>query len=192
MNIVTPIRVFLLTMLLFAATSYADSLSNNTITGFISSLHELSTLEDEFEALTDDLDNSDEFNENVEMPDFKHVLSGALAEMKDQSVYAKLNKVVKSHGFSNTDQWAQAGDRIFHAWMALEMESQNPEMNQEMKKALAQLDHNPDIPAAQKEQIKAMMGAVSSSMTQANSAPTADMDAVRPHIGALRAATEMD
>ncbi|MFA5627428.1 MAG: hypothetical protein WCX90_10730 [Thiohalomonadaceae bacterium] len=190
MNVVTTIRIFLIAMLLFAANSYADTLSDRTITSFISSLDELNAMEDEFDTLDMDLeaDNDDE----LAMPDFAHVISGGLKDMKGHSDYDKLAKVVKRHGFRNPEQWAQTGDRIFHAWMALEMDTQSAEVSQEMKKALVELDNNPDMTPAQKEQMKAMMGGVMSTMKQAINAPKADMNSVRPHMNALRAVTESE
>ncbi|MFA5701866.1 MAG: hypothetical protein WC913_11380, partial [Desulfuromonas sp.] len=180
MNVVTAIRVFLVAMLLFAANGYAATLSDRTITSFISSLDELSAMEGEFAALTRDLDASADKGEELAMPDFEHVLSAALEDMQGHPAYNKLAEVVKRHGFSSAEQWTQAGDRIFHAWMALEMGTQGAEINQEIKNALAALDSNPDLSPAQKEQMKAMMGGAMAAMQQASSAPKADMNAVKP------------
>ncbi|OEY66228.1 hypothetical protein [Marinobacter sp. X15-166B] len=188
MNAINLVRALVITTLLVATYSHADTLSDRTITNFIASLEELSTMEDEFEALTEDLDASEAAD--LSMPDMEHVFSKSLQSIKGHSVYDKLAGVVKRHGFANPDQWAQTGDRIFHAWMALEMENQDPRMAQEMENALAELDNNPNLTAAQKEQFKAMMGGAMSAMAQAGNAPADDVRAVKPHLEALRAATD--
>lgn len=194
MKVVTTIRVFLIAILLFAANSYADTLSARTINSFISSLDELSAMENEFASLTRDLDGSADRGEELAIPDFEHVLSAALEEMQGHPAYNKLAGVVKRHGFSSAEQWTQAGDRIFHAWMALEMDTQGAAINQEIKNALTALNSNSDLSPAQKEQMKAMLGGAAAAMQQVSSAPKADMHAVKPHVNALRAATgsEMD
>lgn len=189
MNPVTLVRALCITTLLFAADSYADTLSDRTITNFIASLSELNTMEEEFEVLTEDLDHSDDA---PAMPDFEHIVSSSLREVRGHPAYDKLAGVVKRYGFNTPELWAQVGDRIFRAWMAIEMDTQESGTNQEMMDALAELENNPDIPQAQKEQMKAMLGGTLLAMQQASNAPQADVNAVRPHVDALREATEGD
>lgn len=190
MNVVSTLRVLLIATLLFAANSYAANLSDRTITSFISSLEELNQMADEFDALDMELDA--EADNDIVMPDFENMISTGLKDIKGHPEYNKLATIIKRHGFNNPDQWAQTGDRIFHAWMALEMSGQSMDVSQEMKNALAELDSNPDMTPAQKEQMRAMMGGAMSVMQQAVNAPEADINSVKPHINKLRAVTESE
>jgi hypothetical protein len=112
--------------------------------------------------------------------------------MKGHELYDDLAKAVRSHGFSSPEQWGETGDRIFRAWSALEMGQQSGQMNQEMAKAMEEINNNPHMSEAQKQQMRDMMGGAKSMMDHASSAPEADKRAVRPHMEALRSATTED
>lgn len=65
-------------------------------------------------------------------------------------------------------------------------------MNQEMAKAMEEINNNPHMSEAQKQQMRDMMGGAMSAMETASNAPEADKRALRPHLDALRAATDSD
>ena len=169
--------------------AHAETLTDQTVRAFISSLEELQTMEDEFSELTEDL--SDE-EDTAEMPDMSRIFSSSIEQMKGHDMYNQLEDVVQQHGFSNAEQWGRTGDRIFHAWSALEMGEQSGQVNQEMAKAMEEIDNNPNMSEAQKQQMREMMGGAMSAYKEAANAPEADKRAVRPHIEALRWATEAD
>lgn len=179
--------IFLSCLLIFSSTVHAESLTDQKIRSFISSLEALQGMEDEFDELTDDLSAEEQA---AEMPDLSRIFSSSVEQMKGHDMYNQLEEVVQQHGFSSAEQWGETGDRIFHAWSALEMGEQSGEMNQEMAKALEEIDNNPHMSEAQKQQMRQMMGGAMSAYKQAANAPEADKRAVRPHLEALRAATE--
>ncbi|MDF0751633.1 hypothetical protein NLU14_15500 [Marinobacter sp. 71-i] len=190
MNRLHPILFTLACLLaLSPLTVHAETLTDQTIRSFISSLEALQGMEDEFEELTDDLSTEENA---AEMPDLSRIFSSSVEKMKGHDMYDQLEEVVQQHGFSNAEQWGKAGDRIFHAWSALEMGKQSGEMNQEMAKAMEEIDNNPHMSEAQKQQMREMMGGAMSAYEQAANAPEADKRAVRPHMDALRAATGSD
>ncbi|MCL7942525.1 hypothetical protein [Marinobacter sp. ATCH36] len=165
---------------------HAETLTDQTVRSFISSLEDLQTMEDEFEDLTEDLSAEEEA---AEMPDMSRIFSSSVEQMKGHDMYNQLEDVVQQHGFSSPEQWGQIGDRIFHAWSALEMGQQSGQVNQEMARAMEEIDNNPNMSEAQKQQMREMMGGAMSAFEQAASAPEADKQAVQPHMEALRAAT---
>lgn len=184
--------VLLTVACLFALSSLsvqAETLTDNTIRSFISSLEELQTMEDEFSELTEDMSAKEDA---AEMPDMSRIFSSSLEQMKGHDMYNEIEDVVQNHGFSSAEQWGQTGDRIFHAWSSLEMGEQSGEMNQEMAKAMEEIDNNPNMSEAQKQQMREMMGGATSAFEAAANAPEADKQAVRPHLDALRSATEAD
>lgn len=170
-------------------TVHAEALTDQTIRSFISSLEALQGMEDDYDELADELANE---KDDGEMPDMSRIFSSSVEEMKGHDMYNKLEDVVQQHGFSSPEQWGEIGDRIFHAWGALEMGKQSGDMNQEMARAMEEIDNNPHMSEAQKQQMREMMGGAMSAVEQAANAPEADKQAVRPHIEALRAATESD
>ncbi|MFN2361864.1 MAG: hypothetical protein ABR522_12395 [Marinobacter sp.] len=178
--------IFLFCLVVFSCAAHAESLTDDTIRSFISSLEELQTMEDEFSELTEDLSAEED---TAEMPDMSRIFSSSVEQMKGHDMYNEIEDVVQQHGFSSAEQWGKTGDRIFHAWSALEMGEQSGEMNQEMAKAMEEIDNNPNMSEAQKQQMREMMGGAMTAFEQAANAPEADQQAVRPHMDTLRAVT---
>ncbi|TYC55364.1 hypothetical protein FMN52_16955 [Marinobacter sp. BW6] len=181
----TPLIITLLTLLaLFSAGTQAQSLSDQTISSFIDSLKAAERLGSEFEDLGDEMDSPNDGS----MPDFSSMLSDSLSELEGHQAYGQLEDLVQDHGFSNLEEWASTGDRIIQAWMAIEMEQQNPAARQEMNAAMAEIENSPHMTAEQKAQMRAMMQSAMGAMETASNAPPADVEAVRPHVEALREA----
>lgn len=174
---------------LSSISAHAETLTDQTVRSFISSLEELQTMEDEFSELTEDF--SDE-EDAAEMPDMSRIFSSSVEEMKGHDMYNELEDLVQQYGFSSPEQWGEIGDRIFHAWGALEMGEQSGDMNQEMARAMEEIDNNPHMSEAQKQQMREMMGGAMSAVEQAANAPEGDKRAVRPHMEALRSVTGED
>lgn len=171
---------------LVSANSHADNLSDQEISAFIDSLKAAERLEPEFEDLGNEMDNGDA----GAMPDFSRLFSDSLGQLKGHDAYSRLEDIARNHGFSNLEEWAATGDRVFQAWMAIEMEQQNPAAQQEMSAALAEIENSPNMTAEQKAQMRAMMQSAMGAMESASNAPAADIAAVRPHLDALRAMSE--
>lgn len=180
---------FLLSLVSF--TAQAETLTDQTIRSFISSLETLQGMENEFDEMTEDL-SAEKDGGATEMPDMSRIFSSSIERMKGHDMYDQLEDVVEQHGFANPEAWAKTGDRIFQAWSALEMGEQSNTMNQEMAKAMEEINNNPHMSEAQKQQMREMMGGAMSAMETASQAPEADKRALRPHLDALRAATESE
>ena len=171
---------------LFSAGSHAQDLSDQKISSFIESLKAAQKLEPEFEELEDQMDAEDD----GAMPDFSHLFSDSLDELKGHEAYNRLDELVRNHNFDNIEQWAATGDRVYQAWMAIEMEQQSPGARQEMNATMAEIENNPQMTAEQKAQMRAMMESAMGAMESASNAPPGDVEAVRPHLDALRAISE--
>ena len=170
-------------------TVHAEALTDEKVQSFISSLETLQGMEDEFEELNEELATEEDA---TEMPDMSRIFSSSVEKMKGHEMHDRLEEVVQQHGFSSPEEWGRTGDRIFQAWSALEMGEQSGEVDQEMAKAMEEIDKNPNMSEAQKQQMREMMSGAMSAYKQAANAPEADKRAVRPHIEALRGATESD
>jgi hypothetical protein len=187
MNPLHPILLTLICLFALAPLStHAETLTDDKIRSFISSLEALQGMEDEYDDLPDGLAPEEG---DTGIPDMSRIFSSSVEQMKGHDMYNQLSDVVQQHGFSNPQQWGETGDRIFHAWSALEMGQQSGQINQEMAKAMEEINNNPNMSAAQKQQMRKMMGGAMSVMDNAASAPEADKRAVKPHMDALRSAT---
>lgn len=172
-----------------ASTAHAESLTDSTVRSFINSLETLQSMEDEFEGLAEDMSTEDGAEQR---PDLSRIFSSSVEKMEGHGMYRQLEDVVQQHGFSSPEEWGKTGDRIFQAWSALEMGEQSGQMNQEMAKAMEEINNNPNMSEAQKQQMREMMGGAMSAYEQAANAPEEDKRAVRPHMDALRSATDAD
>ena len=176
----TVVLALILSLVSFSA--HAEKLTDNTIRSFITTLEKAQALESEFE----DLNNK----ENIESIDLSKIFSSSVERLKGEDAYDRLEDLVQDNGFNNLDEWAATGDRIYSAWMAIEMADQSPELNQEMKSAMAELENNPNMSDQQKAQMRSMMEAALGVTQMANEAPPADIKAVRPHVKALKTITD--
>ncbi|NMT62962.1 hypothetical protein [Marinobacter orientalis] len=188
-----PLHPFLLALvcllLLTPLAANAETLTDQTIRSFISSLEALQDMEEEFDELTDDLSAEEEA---AEMPDMSRLFSSSVEKRKGHDAYNRMEDVVQQHGFSSAEDWGRTGDRIFRAWSALEMGEQSGEANREMARAMEEINNNPNMSEAQKQQMREMMGGAMSAYEQAANAPEEGKRAVRPHMDALRSVTSED
>jgi hypothetical protein len=166
--------------------THAETLTGDTVRSFINSLEAMQGMEDEYEDLPDDLATEED---DIGMEGMSHIFSSSVEKMKGHRMYNDLANTVRNHGFSSPEHWGETGDRIFNAWSAIEMGQQSGQMNQEMARAMEEMENNPNMSEAQKQQMREMMGGAKSMMDNAASAPEADKQAVRPHLDALRSAT---
>lgn len=182
--------VLALLVSLLAVTAQAENLSDSTIQAFIASMQDAQTLQEKY-AGTDQWPEPD--TENMEsMPDMSRLFSSGVEQMKDYPAFNQFEGMVENHGFDSAEDWASVGDRVFHAMMAIEMTENNPGMSQEMADAMAEIDNNSSMSAEQKAQMKAMMSGAMDMVQTASDAPEADVKAVRPHMGELRAAMDSE
>lgn len=173
--------------LLFAASgAVADSLTDEKVRAFISTLEEAETLEDDFNQLNEEQPGS---GNPSDMPDFSSIFSDSVNKMRGHEAYDRMEDIVEDNGFDSMEEWGATGDRVFQAWMAIEMESQHPQMAREMAGAMDEINNNPNLSEAQKEQMRSMMSGATAAMENARQAPEADKQAVRPHIQSLRSVT---
>ncbi|MBW7471963.1 hypothetical protein QQF73_12945 [Marinobacter sp. M216] len=179
-HLLTPLLIAVLALASLPA--QARDLTEQTIRSFVDTMKAAESLEPEFEALADEMATDQE----SEMPDFAHIFSDTLSSMEGQPAYGRLEDIAQDHGFSDLEEWGATGDRIYRAWMAIELERQNPEARQEMASALAEIENSPHLTEAQKAQMRAMMENAMRAMESAKDAPQEDVEAVRPHLDILR------
>lgn len=187
MNQTNPILLSLILLLALAGfPAQAETLTDQTVRSFITSLEALQGMEDKYDDLPGNLAGE---NADIEMADMSRMFSSAIEKLKGHPVYNDLKGVIRQHGFASPEQWGATGDRIFNAWAALEMSQHSGQMNQGMARIMEEMENNPDISEAQKQQMRDMMGSTMSAMDHLKDVSEADKQAVRPHLEALRATT---
>lgn len=190
MNSAPSFGLALALALIFSASGLAaQPLTDDKVRAFVTTLKEAETLEEDFDDLNEDLSQA---GQDGASPDFSSIFSDAVAQMRGHEAYERMESIVTDNGFDSMEDWGATGDRVFQAWMAVEMEQQHPEMAREMAAAMEEINNNPHLSEAQKEQMRSMMGGATAAMESARNAPEADKQAVRPHMNELRSVTGGD
>lgn len=117
-------------------------------------------------------------------------MARAVDRMIGHDVYADMRDVVGFHGFTSPEAWAQVGDRVLHAFVALQLEGEEARLRREMRAALRQIDANPELSPDQRRVMKEIMADALGGMQIVMQATPADMAAVRPHQQRLRRAMD--
>lgn len=167
-----------LAMLAMAAVAASTPLSEAEVQRFIASLPEIEQLSAE-EQDAGWLDEADGL-------DFERPLSGSIHALRGRAMYGQLDAVAAKHGFSGLEHWARVGDKVFKAFLALEMEQQRPQLQAQAAEQLREIEQNPHLTPEQREQLKHMLSSSMQFMESLAQAPASDMEAVRPHLAELR------
>lgn len=164
---------YFLPLLLVTSFAWAQSLSTDKVSTFIDSLDPVTRYAERLdEDVRDGLEVSNILPEPGE-PLRPYTRSLEYIREAHGDVYAAMGDIVDDHGFANLEEWADTGDRVMVAWLALQMEGTeigavSPEM----------LDQVPAQMRPQIERMLAMMEAV-------RNAPPGDIEVVRPLAGRL-------
>ena len=189
-RILMNVLVGLLVVPLMAVYAHGASLTDAQVKRFVASMEEVQQLFDEYDDLHEMDDDFDDFDGEIDMTFPENPMSDAIAEMRGHAVYNRLQGVVRKHGFSNVEQWAGTGDKVMMAFYSLLMEEAHPEAVAEMQAALREIDDNPYMGEAQKQEMRKMMESAMSHMSHLMDAPAADKAVVRPHMSELRRVLE--
>ncbi|WP_166261734.1 hypothetical protein [Marinobacter salicampi] len=173
--------VLVLALLAVAGSLQAETLTDKRIENFIASLQELKTMESEFQDMGPDMSAG----AGKTPPDMSKLMSNSMEQIRGHEMYDKVEQVVEDHGFDSVEEWSTVGDRVLNAYMAKRMGGEGNEMQNEMSAAMREIQNNPDMSQAQKEQMMAMMGGAMKSVESMANAPEEDIKAIEPHMEAL-------
>lgn len=115
-------------------------------------------------------------------------MSDAVAQLRGHAAYSDATAVMRRHGFADSSAWGQVGDRVFRAYMAISIERESPDAHQEMQRALAEIEQNPQLSEEQRRMMREMMAGAMGSMQAAIEAPAADKAAVAANLDAVERA----
>jgi len=151
--------------------------------GFIGAMPELEALGKELN-LDEELVKP-EIKPGGEIP--TNPMTQAAAAIEKHEAAPRFRAIITKHGFPDIMTWGHVGDRILHAYVSVKLEQENPDMDAEMKKAMAEIDDS-DMPAEQKEAMKKMMASQMKMVGSMAKAPQGDKDVVKSKLKELDAA----
>lgn len=174
------------TLCLLVMPAMADSLKSSTIESFLASKQEVVTV---LERTAENQPTGFSDDETWNM-DFTSVYSGLVDELRNHPpTFNKVNGVVERYGFESLSQWSQIGDRIFSAYMAMNMEGQPAFDTGAMENYMSSIE---SLPEADLQNMRTMMEGAISSSEMARNAPAEDIEAVRPYVAELKALYETE
>ena len=104
------------------------------------------------------------------------------ALVKGQAAYSKYLNIINGHGFADPQQWATAVMRVFQAYAAYKMQLEQPNMDAQIQRSMAEIQNNPDLTPQQKQQMMQMMQQTTKSWSAYVNAPAGDIEAVKPFV----------
>ncbi|MBU2953105.1 hypothetical protein [Marinobacter sp. F3R08] len=177
--------IFSLCLLVLPA--HADTLKSSTIESFLASVQDMMPLFYDSEGNSPEESFAEDDDWNM---DLTNMYSGMVKELSNHPpTLKKVSGVAKRHGFTNLEQWGQIGDRIFNAYMAINMEGQPAIDTRAMEDYMASLE---GLPEADTQNIRAVMESAIKSNEVVRNTPVRDIEAVRPHLTDLMALYEIE
>lgn len=117
------------------------------------------------------------------MADPGSMLTRSVKAMEGHKLHGELVGVLKKSGFSDPQEWAQLGDRIISATMAVEMDklqaSGGPAPDQMQQQMMNAMMNNPQIPAAQKAQMQKALQMTQHMAAKAKTVPEQDKAVIK-------------
>lgn len=178
---------FAITLCLLFVPAHASDLKSSTMESFLASVKDMDTILDDSEenGLEESFADDDDWN-----MDFSRAYSGMVEELGNHPpTLRKVSAVVKRHGFENLEQWGRIGDRIFSAYMAINMEGQPPMGTGAMENYMASIE---GLPEADIQNIRTMMESAVKYNEVVRNTPVRDIEAVRPYMAELMALYDME
>lgn len=152
------------------------ALTEANITGFIDSL---GALEDVGKDIEYDMGNLNLFDGEVASV-ITAPFSNTLNILRGHESYGRFLEVIKQYGFEDAEVWAHIGDRVIRAYVALNLQAQQREIDTNMAQALLQIE-NSDMPEAQKEQMRQVMISTLKTYKVFAEVPEEDIAQIQPY-----------
>ncbi|MCK7544616.1 hypothetical protein MLC59_10595 [Marinobacter bryozoorum] len=174
-----PLACFFILSLIVPALVQAAPLTEQRVQSFIETMEDTESLEDEFPELAEMDDN--------EVEDMSQIFTSSVQKLdKHPEALERLNELTQQYGFSNARDWADTGDRIFSAMMAINLQEMPANQRARMEQQSSPENMPRNLSEAQKAEIQQMFSAMQSMLKAAENAPQSDIDAVRPHMDQLK------
>lgn len=170
-------------VLFFSPLSFADNLTDMQVTQWIKAWPTLQTWGDKHEKELKSHTGNVATNKPEDTIDnwFKNLAP----QLKASGYYKEYSNLLKKHGFSSVEQWADISNRIFAATMSAQMEQQNPGIKAQMQASMEQLNAA-NLPPEQQKMMMQMMQQTQAAFRAMEKVPAADTAIITKHLPALR------
>lgn len=168
------IRMFgiVLMTLTLALPAWSATLSEGDVENFISSMHELKPY----------FNDSESMDEEDETPgDSSRMVQSWVQELSEQH---KVESILDAHGY-NLESWSVLAQQVVQAYMAVKLGQNGQNVVGQMEESRKAIETSKDMPQEYKAQMLAQIDAGIAELKKNLDAPTADQDAVKPHLGEL-------
>ena len=158
-----------------------DSLTPEIVQRFIDSIQDLREVSKKYnvDEIMSSTDSGDKTAAKTATP-----FSTAITKMQGHQAYNEMQETILKHGFSDVQSWGAIGDRIMKAFTANSIETEMPEMDEQMKQALEQIEKS-NMTEEQKEGMRQMMQSSMQMMNSYDSVPETDKAAVLPYMSVI-------
>jgi hypothetical protein len=155
-----------------------DSLTPDIVQGFVDSVQDLREISKRYNA---DEIMSPTASGDKTMAQTATPFSTAISRMQGHPAFNEMKATILKRGFSDVDSWAAIGDRIMKAYAANSMETEMPQMDEQMKQALEQIEKS-NMTEEQKEGMRQMMQSSMQMMNSYGDVSEVDRAAVLPYM----------
>jgi hypothetical protein len=164
-----------------------EALTGDEVEHFLNTLEKLGELPElQSEPPTQPSDmNAAELEARMKAP-----FSASLEEMRGHEQFGEGLAIMKSEGFEDETEWASVGDRVMHAYAALQMEGKEPDMDAQMAKAMKELEAS-DLPEEMKQKMRDAMTISKGMVESMADVPPGDIEAIRPFISRFESLARM-
>lgn len=141
-------------LLLLPSVAYAETgapLEEGEVRRFLATLEDLEDLGERYE-------DADFESVEIEPEEGFSPLATSLQELRGHEAYPEFQEILRREEFDDEDRWAEVGDRTLRAYMALQIQDENPNMLAELSAALDELENHPDMNNEQRAMMLEMMG----------------------------------
>lgn len=169
----------LITFSISAQTS--DFLTPQKVESFVESFRDLREIGKKYDAqeiMNPDISGGDS------MARAANPFSAAITHMQGHRAYNEMLAAINRHGYSDLQQWGTTGDRIMRAFAANSMETELPQVDEQMKQALEQIE-NSNLTDTQKKAMLQMMQLSTQAMDSYTDVSETDKAAVLPFMSAI-------
>lgn len=166
-------------MLVLTGHALAGNFTEKQLDGFIQTMKDMDGLDEKYPDIEMDMfgDETPDTSKFVNS-DGKMILFNTLVDYVEQNDALKsdMSQIVKSNGFKSLNQWAEVGNGIFGAYMALQfeetdmsgMEQMTPEMMAQLppqaQAMFKMIDATKNVPAEDKELMRSRQDAFDAAM----------------------------
>lgn len=124
------------------------------------------------------------------LPTFADI-EGSYAEIYRSD--SDVRDMIRGHGFTAADEWGNVSARITMGMVSLEMENSQPQMDEEMARAMREMENNPNVPPQMREMMRQQMQQAMGGMARMTEGVREDdLPALREMRGELQSIIDVD